>query len=115
MSISLNGYEEKVITLETSPGIVKGDLVKISANNKVAKCAANDVFCGVVLSIKNGYASIKIGGYVKVYFSASSFNSLGYQNLVSDGVSNVKVATTGGRSVLVVDIDAENYKTGIIL
>ena len=114
MSISLNGYEDKVVTLIAASEVKQGDLVKISANKTVAKCAAGDTFCGVVLSVKDGYAAVKIGGYVTLPYSGT-FANLGYQTLASDGSNNVKTVTTGGRSILVVDIDSTGSKTGIIL
>ena len=35
MSVSLSGYEDKVVTLIAASGVKKGDLVKISANKTV--------------------------------------------------------------------------------
>lgn len=114
MSISLNGYEDKVVTLEATSGVAKGDLVKIGANKKVAKCSNGDAFSGVVLSVKNGYAAVKIGGYVSLPYSGT-FATLGYQVLASDGSNAVKTVVSGGRTILIVDIDSTNTKTGIIL
>ncbi len=114
MSVSLSGYEDKVVTLIAASGVKKGDLVKISANKTVEKCANTNTFCGVVLSVNNGYAAVKVGGYVTLPYSGT-FTALGYQSLSSDGSNKVKADSEKGRQILVMDIDSTSATTGIIL
>ena len=59
MDISLNGYGEQVATFAVSGEVKVGMPVKISANGTVAPCVAKDKFCGVVLSLRGGYAAVQ--------------------------------------------------------
>ena len=66
MDISLNGYGEQVATFAVSGEVKVGMPVKISANGTVAPCVAKDKFCGVVLSLRGGYAAVQMAGYAKL-------------------------------------------------
>ena len=46
MSISFNGYNDNAATFEFAGNAKLGDVVKMSANNKVTNCSAgNDFAC----------------------------------------------------------------------
>lgn len=115
MSISFNGYNEKLLTFKASGNIANGAAVKISANETVSVCAKDDYFCGVCLGVKNGLACVKLAGYHKLTYSGTTAPTLGYSNLVADANGNVTVASEGGRSILVVDVDTTNKVVGVIL
>ena len=66
MEISLNGYGEQVATFAVSGEVKVGMPVKISANGTVAPCGAKDKFCGVVLSLRGGYAAVQMAGYAEL-------------------------------------------------
>lgn len=72
MEISLNGYGEQVATFAVSGEVKVGMPVKISANGTVAPCVAKDKFCGVVLSLRGGYAAVQMAGYAKLPIPAQS-------------------------------------------
>ena len=44
--------------------------VKISANGTVAPCVAKDKFCGVVLSLRGGYAAVQMAGYTCLLYTS---------------------------------------------
>lgn len=115
MSISFNGYDEKLLTFKASGTINNGAVVKVSANETVSSCSNNDVFAGVCLNVKNGLACVKLSGYHKFTYSGTTNPTLGYTSFVADGSGNVKVPTDGGRSLLVVDVDTTNKTVGVIL
>lgn len=115
MSISFNGYDEKLLTFKASGSIADGATVKISANETVSACSADDVFCGVCLGVKNGLACVKLSGYHKLTYSGNTAPSLGYTNFAADGSGKVKVPTSGGKSLLVVDVDTTSKTVGVIL
>lgn len=50
MSISYEGIGAWCATFAAGTGAEEGKVVKVSANGTVSKCAANDGFCGVVVS-----------------------------------------------------------------
>ncbi len=108
MNVSFNGYNENMTTFEVADGVKANTPVMVFDNGKVK--AANGVFCGVCRGVKNGYAVVQLNGYVRVPYSGSV--AIGY-NKLSAAAGKVKVDTTAGRDVLVVDKD-EQY-AGIML
>ena len=99
MDISLNGYGEQVATFAVSGEVKVGMPVKISANGTVAPCVAKDKFCGVVLSLRGGYAAV---------------SELGYQTVNADGTGKVQVEATG-RLLLITDVDEPSGTCGLVL
>ena len=45
MSVSMKGFNETVCTLSAAATVKKGDLVKLSANNTVDTCVAENIPC----------------------------------------------------------------------
>jgi hypothetical protein len=114
MDISLNGYNEQIATFECDANLAKGDLVKITQNLKVAKADTdNDMFCGKAISVRNGFASIQLSGYMEATYSGTI--SLGFKTVAVDSSGNVKTVTTGGNKILIVNVDTVNNKIGFIL
>ena len=108
MDISLNGFGENVATFAVSGEVKSGMPVKISANGTVAPCAAKDKFCGLVLSVHNGYAAVQMTGY------AGTKPTVGYQTVNADGTGKVQVETTG-RLLLITDVDEPEGTCGLVL
>lgn len=113
MNVSLNGFNSKNATFISS-SVSKGDLVSMSANNTVSAAAANAVFCGVCIDSRDGYATVQLCGYCKIPYTGTA-PAVGYASLVSDGAGAAKTASSGGRSVLVTDVDTTAKTIGIIL
>ena len=81
-----------------------GEPVRMSSNGTVIACADGEVFCGVMESLRGGYAGVQLHGFVTLPYSGTA-PSLGYNELMANGAGGVKVAS-GGRKVLVVSVDS---------
>jgi hypothetical protein len=114
MNISLNGYGENTATFEADSAVTAGIPVKMTGNGTVGACLEKDKFCGVVLSVRGGYAAVQLGGYARVLYSGSTAPVVGYQMLSGTGDGKVQVEATG-RSILVTDVDTAAKTCGIIL
>lgn len=114
MDISLNGYGEKAATFKAGSGVAAGLPVKITANGTVGACSDGDVFCGIALNVRGGYCAVQLSGYVNVPYTGAS-PAVGYQALTAGTGGSVKAVTTGGRSLLVTDVDTTSKKCGFIL
>lgn len=88
-------------------GVAEGELVKVSDNGMVGKCADGDGFCGMVISMgHDGEAcAVALGGMVTAAYTGSA-PALGWTGLASNGNGGVKTAS-GGQSYLVVDVDTD--------
>lgn len=111
MNVNFNGYGENVATFIAADTLTEtGVPVKISADGTVDKCSANDLFCGICIGVRGGYAAVQLAGYAKV--QVSSKLALGYTKLAA--AANGKVAANdSGRELLVIDSTATD--AGIIL
>ena len=113
MNVSLNGFNSKAATF-VSASAEKGAPVAFCANNTVCSAAADTPFCGVCLDSRDGYATVLLCGYCKIPYSGTA-PSVGYATLASDGAGGAKTVSSGGRSVLVTDVDTTAKVIGIIL
>lgn len=111
MNVNFNGYGENIVTFLADNSLTEANVpVKIVADGTVAKCAANDVFCGICLGVRDGYATVQLSGYARV--NTSSKLALGYTKL--SAAANGKVsANDSGRALLVVE--STTTDAGIIL
>ena len=105
MNVSYEGIGQWAATFACD-GVSAGQVVKVSGNGTVAKCADNDGFEGVVLSVaRDGKAcSVAMGGMVTVSYTGASAPAAGWNSLAADGGVQVD---EGGRSYLVVDVDTD--------
>ena len=115
MDISLNGYGEKAATFKAESGVTAGSPVKITANGTVGACTGGDAFCGLALNVRGGYCAVQFAGYAKIPYTGDSAPAVGYQTLAAGTDGSIKAVTTGGRSILVTDVDTASKKCGIIL
>lgn len=106
MNVNFNGYGENIVTFIADEKLTQAGVpVKISANGTVAPCESDDNrLCGVCINVRDGYAAVQLGGYVRLPLLGDG--ALGYQNIkpVNDG--KVAIDTTG-KEYLVVDFDSE--------
>ena len=111
MNVNFNGFGENVLTFIADSGLTEtGVPVKMSDNGTVAKCSRNDVFCGVCVGLRNGYAAVQLAGYVRM--PAAAKITVGYKKLAADSNGGVAV-NSSGRELLVVDSTAT--EVGFIL
>lgn len=115
MKISFDAIGEKYVTFLAGSGAAKGQVCKVSANDTVSSCAAGEAFCGVVAEVRDGCAAVVMGGYAEVPFSDETAPSVGYATLGADGDGGVKSVTSGGRSCLIVHVDATAKTLGLFL
>ena len=114
MEYSFDGFGEKAATFAAKDGVTPGMPVKMTANGTVGVCAAGDAFCGVALNVRCGSAAVQLGGYARLPYGGSA-PAVGWQNFTAADGGKVQTAATGGRSLLVVDVDAAAGTCGVIL
>ena len=114
MTTNFNGFDEKVLTFECDTEINAGTPVKISANGKVAACAAGDRFIGIALGSRGGYASVMVGGFITLPYTSTA-PATNYAKLVADGNGGVKVDATNGTEAVVISVDTTEKTVGFIM
>ena len=116
MNVSYEGIGQWAATFACA-GVTEGQVVKVSANGTVAKCAEGGSFDGVVLSVaRDGNAcSVAMGGMVTVSYSGESAPAAGWNSLTADGTGGVAVVTTGGKGYLAVEVDTTAKTVTIVL
>ena len=87
-----------------------GKVCKVIANGQVAVCGEGEAFCGVMESVRKGFAGVQLHGFAKLPYTGSTPN-LGYQALVANGNGGIKLG--GNREYLVVSVD-ENTQHAVI-
>lgn len=110
MNVNFNGFNENVTTFVAGSGVSAGAPVKVSADGTVAKCSSGDVFCGVCVGVRDGYAAVQLSGYAEL--PATTKIAVGYKKLASNG-SDKAVVNENGRELLV--IYSTNDTVGVIL
>ena len=111
MNINFNGYGENVLTFIADSSITApGVPVKISGDGTVAKCAANENFCGICVGLRGGYAAVQLAGYVRM--PAGAKIAPGYKKLAA-GDNGTVASNSSGRELLVLDSTAT--EVGFIL
>ena len=104
MNVNFNGYGENVLTFIADSSLTEpGGFVKMTADGTVGKCSAGDIFCGVCVGLRGGYAAVQLNGYVKM--PASAKIEPGYKKLGVNSDGKIAV-NTPGRELLVLDSTA---------
>jgi hypothetical protein len=114
MDLSLNGFNEGVATFEAAEGTAAGAPVRLTGNGAVGPCAAGDDFCGVARNVRGGFAAVQLAGYARLPFSGDA-PQVGYRQLSASAGGGVQSAASGGRNLLVTDVDESAGTLGIIL
>ena len=79
MNVNFNGYDENVLTFEAGTNLkTAGVPVKMTDDGKVTACTSGEVFCGICLSLRGGYATVQLKGYVTM--PAKSKITVGWKN-----------------------------------
>ena len=116
MNVSYEGIGQWAATFACD-GVSAGQVVKVSGNGTVAKCADNDGFEGAVLAVaRDGKAcSVAMGGMVTVSYTGASAPAAGWNSLAADGSGGVKVVSDGGKGYLAVEVDTTAKTVTIVL
>lgn len=114
MSVSLKGFNEKVITLQAVDGLKAGDAVSLSGNLEVSPASEGTDIFGFAISVTDGYAAVQVGGFITVPCEGIEDAYVGYRAI--QGADEGKIALAeSGRKVFVVSVDKAAGKIGIIL
>ncbi len=119
MSVSFEGYNERILTFEKDGDIAVGNPVKISKNGKVSECSSSgEKFCGFAVSVRDNLVGVQMSGYREASYTEGSNASdpkisLGYSIVTADD-SNKLAAANAGNTVLVVNNDTTNKIMGFI-
>lgn len=92
---------------------VVGKVCKLSSTGAANTCAAGDRFCGIVTTVRGGYAGVQVHGFVTVSYSGTA-PALGYSALSANGNGGIKADATG-HTYLVVKVDTVNHTAVIDL
>lgn len=110
--IDFSGIGTAIITLLSAVGLVpadEGKVGKVSANDTIDLCDAEDIFYGVIqkVDLGGGVAAVQRKGFKEVTFSGAA-PSVGYVELVANGAGGVKAPAEAdtGRMYDVVRVDA---------
>lgn len=110
MNIGFNGFCDNTVTFEADSTVVKGVLLKLIDDNTVSVCEDGDKVVGVCVNVREGYAAVKLYGYVELP-SEGAIN-VGYQTLSAADGTSVK-PDANGREYLVVSAGTDTI--GVIL
>lgn len=114
MNVSLNGFREAMVTFEAAQELAAGTPVKLTASGTACPCSDGETFCGVAVNSRCGYAAVQLSGYVCLTYAGTA-PAVGYQTLCAAAGGAVKTTGTGGRSLLVTDVDEAAHTCGVIL
>ena len=81
-----------------------GHVCKLVGNGLVMPCNEGDDFCGLVESVRGGFAAVQVEGFVAL--SSSGPVDVGYVELCADGSGGVMAGQ--GRKFLVVSADKDS-------
>ena len=109
---SFNGYNATHLTFAVSGDITPNHPVKLSDSEVVSVAAKNDAFCGVATTVRNGAASVQLGGYIELPFTGTA-RAVGKSTLAADGNGGVTVSENGTQA-LIIKIDTANKICGFI-
>ena len=110
MDTAYQGFETNVLTFY-GPDVAIGDLVKVSGEGTVAKCAAKEPFVGLVVTKRGDFAGVQMRGYMDL--KAGGTITYGYCKMDTDGANGVTGASTGAMTHLVISKGTDTV--GIIL
>lgn len=113
MRVSFNGFDERLLTLESDGAIKKGGLVKMSGSGRVTLCNDGDNFIGIAVNSEEDACSVQLGGYINMPYSGTA-PGVGYARLACDASGKICTAESG-REYLVLDVDEINRIIGFIL
>ena len=102
MNVSFEEIGRMAVTF-AQEGCQSGHVCKVGGDGKVVPCAAGESFCGIVESIRGGFAAVQLEGFATVNVSGTV--NAGYVNLCADGNGGVK--TGSGREYLVVSVNGD--------
>ncbi|MBO4893472.1 MAG: hypothetical protein J5562_00980 [Clostridia bacterium] len=113
MSVSFEGFNEKVLTFTTEEELTPGTPVKIVAQGEVAACEGGDLAAGFTVSCRNGLAAVQVCGTVTADYSGTAPESY-FDRFLANGDGGI-AADPDGREYLVLAYDGENGKITVLI
>lgn len=114
MRVGFKGFKEQVLTFLAASNITAGYPVTVADTGLISNSTADDEFAGIATQGGEKFAPVMISGYTKLSYSAGT-PKCGWQYLTADGNGGVKIAASGKKARLVVEIDTDNKTIGVIL
>ena len=104
--VSFEGIGARTATFACEDGVKAGQVVKITGPGKVGACAAGDRPCGVVQSVRDGFAAVQVGGFATVAVDGTLAG--GWVSLAADGTGGMAAPGAGktGTEYLVAAADS---------
>ena len=100
--IAMDMNHELLATFLAEEGMEAKHVCKITANGTVGPCQSGEAFCGMVSTVRGGYAGVVLHGVVTASYSGAA-PAVGKTALCADGKGGV---TAGGNDTcLVLDVD----------
>lgn len=114
MKIAFDEIGAQRVSFHAGQGAGEGRVCRMDGNGTVAACAAGEDFCGVVTGLRDGAASVLLGGYCELPYTGPAAPAAGYGALAADGQGGVAV-TAGARTRLIVQVDESAKTVGFFL
>ena len=112
MNVSLNGFNETMLTFSCNEEIMQGAPVKMGENKTVTACAQGDKPVGFVVAARMGVAGVMMSGYFTKSYTGEM--ALGHQNIVANNDGGVEI-NENGIPVIVTDFDDVSGIVGFIM
>ena len=112
MNVSLNGFNESMLTFSANEEIKVGAPVKITNNNTVSACEDGDAPVGFLINQNGCVAGVMMTGYFEKTYSGEDI-TVGYAEICADQNGDVKMGD--GVKVIVTKVDTQNKTVGFIM
>lgn len=103
MAISYRAIAQECITFFINENAAEGMPCKLTENDTVAVCSADDAFIGVIQSARDGLACVAMRGFVTLPYSGTA-PEVGYVSLCA-GTDNTVTVSEDAQSYLVVNVN----------
>lgn len=114
MSISFNGYNKTVLTVETLAKLNQNTPVSIDSNGNAVEAADGSDFIGIVVNTRDNIAGVQTDGYVEINYTGTA-PLYGYVPLVANGNGGVKVYTDGTVKHRVIKVNKARKLVGFLI
>lgn len=108
------GFATNCITVPCEEDVKAGDPVSLDNTSTAYVSYDGTEFMGLCTQVRGGYATVILTGYAQFGYEGQQ-PAVGFVKLVCGSEGKVKVDDAIGRSVMVVSVDTQEKKVGIIL
>ena len=108
------GFATNCITVPCEADVAVGDPVSLDNSSIAFTSYDGTEFMGVCSYVRDGYATVILTGYAQLKYKGEQ-PPVGFTKLICASNAAVKVDEAIGRSVMVVAVDTNEKKIGVIL